>query len=149
MAEASEIDKQLLKAANDGDLAGALAALKGGANIEAKEMFNDTALNQAAQWGHLEVVNALIDAGANVHNKGGADKTPIKNAAFAGHVEIVRLLLEKGALVDNDLLGSVQMKVGILEENCGNGMVTPEAVEAWKSFFAELVARANEQQPKT
>jgi ankyrin repeat protein len=143
MGEANEIDKKLLTAAENGDLAGVQAALKGGANVEAKAMFDDTALNQAAQWGHIEVVKALLDAGANVHNKGGADKTPIKNAAFAGHVEIVRLLLEKGAAIDNDLLMSVQMKVGILEENAGNGIVTPEAVEAWKTFFAELVARAN------
>ncbi|MBA2542847.1 MAG: ankyrin repeat domain-containing protein [Deltaproteobacteria bacterium] len=145
MSEAKEIDKQLLKAASEGDVAGVQTALKAGADIEAKETYNDTALNLAAEQGHLEAVKVLLEAGANIHNQGGADKTPIKNAAFAGHVVVVRRLLAQGAKVDHDLLGSVQMKVNILEENAENGMVNPQAVEAWKAFLAELVARANEQ----
>ncbi len=145
MSEPKHIDKQLLEAASEGDLPGVQTALKTGADIEAKETYGDTALNLAAEQGHVEVVKVLLEAGANIHNKGGADKTPIKNAAFAGNVVVVRLLLEHGAKVDHDLLGSVQMKVNILEENAENGMVNPQAVEAWKAFLEELVARANEQ----
>ena len=52
----------------------------------------------------------------------------------------VRLLLENGARVTDDLLASVQLKVGILEENAELGMVRPEAVEAWKRFLDILVA---------
>lgn len=137
MAQTAE--KELLKAAADGDLGSVIAALDQGVDVNARGDFGDTALNRAAEYGHIEVVKKLLEAGADIHNKGGADKTPIMNAAFAGHVDIVRFLLEKGAEVNYDLLSSVQLKVNILEENAEAGMVNPQAVEAWKGFFDYLV----------
>ncbi len=133
-------DEQLRKAASDGNLSGVIEALIGGADVNARGQFGDTALNEAAEYGHIEVVKHLVESGADIHNKGGADKTPIMNAAFAGHVPVVRLLLEHGATINNDLLSSVQLKVSILEENAEAGMVRPEAVDAWKGFLNFLIA---------
>lgn len=140
-------DAHLLQAAADGDSGGVDAALQQGADVDARGQFGDTALNMAAERGHRAIVEHLLAAGADIHNLGGADKTPIMNAAFAGNIGIVRLLLEKGARVTDDLLASVQLKVGILEENAELGMVRPEAVDAWRRFLEMLVA-AREQQDR-
>ena len=142
---ADSASDRLLQAAADGSLEGVEAALQQGADIDARRQFGDTALNLAAEHGHKDVVQCLLDKGADIHNLGGADKTPIMNAAFAGNIGIVRLLLERGARVTDDLLASVQLKVGILEENAESGMVRPEAVEAWKRFLDMLVAARQER----
>ena len=131
-------DQQLLEAAKTGDAKGVEQALRDGAEVDLKADYNDTALNQAALWGHTEVARLLVEAGADLENKGGADMTPLMNAASRGHMEIVQLLLEKGARVSDDLLSIIHTKVGILEENAENGMVNPEAVEAWKGFLEHL-----------
>jgi ankyrin repeat protein len=141
---ADSASDRLLQAAADGSLEGVKEALRQGADVNARAQFGDTALNLAAEHGHKDVVQCLLDKGADIHNLGGADKTPIMNAAFAGNIGIVRLLLEKGARVTDDLLASVQLKVGILEENAEAGMVRPEAVEAWKRFLDTLVAARQE-----
>jgi ankyrin repeat protein len=137
---AASASDRLLEAAANGSLEGVEEALQQGADVDARGQFGDSALNLAAEHGHKDVVQRLLDKGADIHNLGGADKTPIMNAAFAGNIGIVRLLLEKGARITDDLLASVQLKVGILEENAESGMVRPEAVEAWKRFLAMLVA---------
>jgi ankyrin repeat protein len=137
--------KQLLVAAADGDIAALEAALAAGADIEAAEEYGDTALNRAAANGHGAIVARLIAAGANLENLGGADMTPLMNAATAGHLPSVRTLIAAGAKVTDDLLGSVSMKVSILEENAEIGMVRPEAVGAWRGFLNELLAARTAQ----
>jgi hypothetical protein len=37
------------------------------------------------------------------------------------------------------------MKVSILEENAENGMVRPEAAEAWRGFLDSLIAERRKQ----
>ncbi len=144
---AASASDRLLEAAADGSLEGVEEALRQGADVNARAQFGDAALNLAAEHGHKHVVQYLLEKGADIHNLGGADKTPIMNAAFAGNIGIVRLLLQKGARVTDDLLMSVQLKVGILEENAEAGMVRPEAVQAWKRFLDMLVAARQEQGP--
>lgn len=135
-----DANQRLSQAASNGDLSGVAAALAGGADVNARGQFGDTALNEAAENGHLEVVQRLVEAGADIENKGGADKTPMMNAAFAGHLSVVRFLLSKGARVNDDLLSSLQLKVNILIENAEAGFVRPEAMEAWQGFFNSMVA---------
>jgi ankyrin repeat protein len=137
--------KTLRTAAATGDADGLRAALAAGADVNARGEFGDSALNLACEQGHAEIVAALLGAGANVENKGGADKTPIMNAAFAGHVGVVRQLIGAGARIGDDLLASVSVKVRILEENAENGMVRPEAAEAWRSFLDALIEARRKQ----
>src|SRR5262245_1406756 len=137
---ASQANERLLEAASRGDLAALEEALAEGADVNTRAEFGDSALNIAAAHGHKRLVECLLEKGADIENLGGADKTPIMNAAFAGNIGIVRILLEKGARVTDDLLASIGLKVGILEENAEMGMVRPEAVEAWKQFLDMLIA---------
>jgi ankyrin repeat protein len=139
------IDEELRTCASEGNLGGVEAALQGGADVNAKAEFGDTALNLAAQHSHREVALRLLDGGAAIENRGGADMTPLMNAAVAGHVGMVRVLLERGARIGDDVLRSVQLKVGIFEENAEQGMVRPDAVEAWRRFLEFLIAEQRKQ----
>ena len=62
------INDQLLKGASAGDLAGVSQALEQGANVNARDEYNNTSLNSAALWGHAEVVKRLLKAGADIEN---------------------------------------------------------------------------------
>lgn len=142
----STADADLLKAASAGDLAVVSRALDGGANVNAKDEYNNTSLNWAALFGHAEVAKRLLEAGAEVENKGsGGGLTPLANAASRRHLEVVQLLMDRGARVTDDLLSIVQTKVNILEENAEGGMVTAEGVEAWKQTLQFFVTQRLKQ----
>jgi ankyrin repeat protein len=143
----TEFEKQLLKAARDGDLDAVSVALAAGAAVNARGDYGDSALNLAAEYGHQAIVERLLAAGADLENLGGADKTPLMNAAFAGQLSVVQVLLKQGARMNRDLLSSLQLKVNILEENAEAGMVYPEAAAAWRKFLDFMVAAWQKQNP--
>lgn len=132
------VNDQLLKAASDinGNLASVSQALEHGANVNAKDEYNNTSLNWAALWGHAEIVKRLLEAGADIENKGsGGGLTPLANAASRDHYEVAKILLDHGARVTNDVLSVLETKVNIMEENYEGGMVTEEGVEHWKAML--------------
>jgi len=109
----------------------------------------DERLFRAATEGDLPGVEEALAAGAGLETRGGADMTPLMSAACGGHQKVVELLLGKGAVVSDDLLASIKMKVDILVENAGSGMVREEAVAAWKGFFQRLrAARLKQDWPQ-
>lgn len=87
----------LIGAAKRGDLAAVRVLLAGGADPDAYDRVNNTALIFAARDGRLEIARALIAASATVDWIDGEGVTPLILAAFKGHLEIARLLLEHGA----------------------------------------------------
>jgi hypothetical protein len=129
-------NKQLLAAAVAGDLKTVGYALGLGADVNAKDEYNNTALNSAALRGHAELVKLLIDAGADIENPGsGGGLTPLANAASRDHYEAAKILLDHGARVTNDLLSLLQTKVNIMGENYEGGMVTEEGVKHWQAML--------------
>jgi len=140
------INDQLLKGASAGDLAGLSQALEQGANVNAKDEYNNTSLNSAALWGHAEVVKRLLEAGADIENRGsGGGLTPLANAASRGHSDVAQILLDHGARVTDDLLSIVETKVNILEENREAGMVTEEGVTHWKGVLDFFITQRIKQ----
>jgi hypothetical protein len=140
------VDEQLLKAAENGDLAAVSEALGLGANVNAKDQYNNTSLNWAALWGYGEVVKRLLEAGADIENRGsGGGMTPLANAASRGHFEVAQTLLDRGARVTDDILGILQTKVRILEENSEAGMVKAEGVARWKQVLEFFIAQRTKQ----
>ncbi|KAK5970519.1 transient receptor potential cation channel subfamily A member 1 [Trichostrongylus colubriformis] len=75
--------------------------LDAGADIEAKNSHEDTALQCAVAGGHLNTVRQLIERHAVLENKDDlSDSTPLHLASAKGHDAIVRLLLESGATIN-------------------------------------------------
>jgi ankyrin repeat protein len=68
-----------------------------GADLEARDKYDETPLHCAATWGHTEAAKALIEAGADLEAMNKYDKTPLQVAAQWDHREAVRLLISAGA----------------------------------------------------
>jgi uncharacterized protein len=103
-----DMDELLLKAATEGDLAAAQAALRSGASKDATTDFGFTALHVAATAGHLQVVRLLIDGGADVDRRGphGVSRvSPLFQAI--GWPKIMEALLDAGANVDGATMQGV------------------------------------------
>ena len=103
-AEASTKEKndQLVQAAERGNLTDVQDALKGGADVNAKNTNGLTALMMASYCGYTngnyaEVVKLLLDKGADVNIKGKEGLTALMEASSGGNAEVVKLLLDKGA----------------------------------------------------
>lgn len=95
--EAQSLDAALIKAAGAGDKDALRALLERGADPDADNEHDWTALHAAATKGHEEVVAALVEAGATVDAEDGGCSTPLMAAARGGHVAVARLLLKSGA----------------------------------------------------
>ncbi|XP_017040817.1 kinase D-interacting substrate of 220 kDa isoform X3 [Drosophila ficusphila] len=68
-----------------------------GADVQAEDLDNWTALLCASRNGHFDVVQLLLDHGAEVEHRDMGGWTSLMWAAYRGHTELVRLLLDKGA----------------------------------------------------
>lgn len=68
-----------------------------GADVNALDSDDDTALHGAGQTGNVEIVRMLLDKGANPNAKNKVGGTPLMWAAVYGNVEAARLLLNRGA----------------------------------------------------
>jgi ankyrin repeat protein len=57
---------------------------EGGANLELKNFYSNTALGVAAENGHLDVVEYLVKKGANVHGNDKQNRSPLIRACING-----------------------------------------------------------------
>lgn len=92
--------RRLFVAALVGDVHGARAALRAGADPEGRDRDGTTPLYVAAVHGDATTVRLLLAAGArpDTESRGaGSDGTPLCAAACWGHTEAVRELLAHGA----------------------------------------------------
>ncbi|MHA1908951.1 MAG: ankyrin repeat domain-containing protein, partial [Candidatus Thorarchaeota archaeon] len=101
----SDAGKQLIQAAEAGDLEAVKQALEDGADINFQdEFFKDTALHKTSSAGHLEIVEYLIEHGADMLLLNGVDFTPLHLAARDGRLSVVQLILEKVGSIPERLL---------------------------------------------
>jgi ankyrin repeat protein len=71
-----------------------------GADVNARDNYNFTALLLAANTGNIEIITILLAHGAEVNAKAYNGQSALMSAAGIGHTEIVKLLLAKGAEVN-------------------------------------------------
>ena len=84
-------------AAEEGNLETVKTLVKHGAEIDATDSEDRTALQKASMKGHKTLVAYLLDHGANVYHADEYGLTSIHLAAQFGFTEIVQLLIESGA----------------------------------------------------
>lgn len=110
--EGSREDK-LINAVKNGDLKNVKAFIAAGADLEARDNQDRTALMRAAEKGDSDAVKVLLDEGANVSTKDKFGWTAFFIAADKNHVEVVKILIARGAASDknfNDIFVSSVFK---------------------------------------
>ncbi len=100
-AQQLDPDSELIAAAQTGSLHDVRAALRNGANVDAKGLAKgETALMNAGVKGYSDIVKFLLDNGADVNQKGDHHETALILSSAQADSEIVKLLLQKGAEVN-------------------------------------------------
>ena len=92
--------RSLVAAAQAGDTAGALEALRSGADANERGADGATPIIWAAYNGDLELVKRLIAAGADLDARNDFGAFALSEAAIAGTTPIISALLAAGAAVD-------------------------------------------------
>ncbi|KAK0701935.1 ankyrin repeat-containing domain protein, partial [Lasiosphaeria miniovina] len=83
-------------AAGSGDLEEVRRRLIGGADIDARDDYNDTALHKAASNGHVHVVRFLLDQGADRTAERLHGHTPLDEAVLRDDLALVKVFFERG-----------------------------------------------------
>jgi ankyrin repeat protein len=96
-----EASSLLIEATKKNDLAGVIAALEQGAEMETTEpLLHMTPLIIASTNGYTEIATHLMEAGADVNAAGKQGLTPLIGAAMNGHADLVTLLATKTTNLD-------------------------------------------------
>jgi len=92
-----ELNKQLLKACEQGLTNIAQWIIDAGANVNTKSMSGWTPLMIAAMNGHKDIVKLFLDNDADINIKDYEQCTALRYALRYGHKDIVKLLKKYGA----------------------------------------------------
>ena len=96
-------EQQFLDFCRDGTVQEVRKALKEGANANAKNNIDETALKLAAMNNSADVVNALLSAGAEINVKDSKNKTELMYAAdYNQDVEVIKALLSSADSGDRE-----------------------------------------------
>lgn len=97
MTSAPPVDERYLSAAAAGDLDGVRAALTAGADKDAVDREEASAVLLAARGGHLDVVRSLIVEGVDIDAQDQTCSNPFLFACINDDLELVRIMVEAGA----------------------------------------------------
>ncbi|MDH4324794.1 MAG: ankyrin repeat domain-containing protein [Betaproteobacteria bacterium] len=92
------------RAAISGDVLALESLLQGGADVDARDRYGQSALMLAAHHGHLVAVEALLRHGANLDVTAKFGLSALMLAIVAGHEAVASALVRAGA--DLELRGS-------------------------------------------
>ena len=95
--EKEELNDALCEAARAGNAEAVRRCLQDGADPNAADGFEMTALYYAAQMNQVGCMEALVEAGVDVDKADGLGWTPLMVAAMEGHTAAVEWLLGRGA----------------------------------------------------
>ena len=98
--ENTNADRNLVYAAETGDVALVIVALKDNADVNATNLNGTSVLMTAAAKGYVKIVDILLHEGADSNLKNKQDRTALYASSLLGYTDIVKLLLNHGANVD-------------------------------------------------
>jgi ankyrin repeat protein len=107
----------LIEAAGKGDSEVVEALLDSGADINARDERNQTALHHAASRGQTAAVKLLLERGADVNARNLFGQTPLLVPLYRGDLDTVRALLSAGA--DIEARSGVTGQTPLLVVSCG------------------------------
>lgn len=87
----------LMQSAGRGDTEIVKLLLDNGANVNAKDGWEQTPLSYAVGGRHIEIIGLLLDRGADINSRAEIGSTPLMNAAGVGSLEVIEYLLDRGA----------------------------------------------------
>lgn len=91
------LDQAVLQATQNGDLTALKAALKRGANINARSKNGQTPLMLTVRQGNISLVKLMLDKGAKVNLQDQSGRTALSHVAAQNFTTIVKLLQSHGA----------------------------------------------------
>jgi ankyrin repeat protein len=92
-----QLDDKLIQAVYDENEEEAIALIKKGADIDARNHKGQTVLALAANRGLKETAELLLEKGTEVDSRDQWGQTPLMRAAYNRHTKTVELLLDHGA----------------------------------------------------
>jgi ankyrin repeat protein len=95
--QSNDSQAELLAAASVGNIGIVQTLFEIGADLNARDLFGNTALIYAAAGGHLDLVRWLVMQGVQVNAKNQIGMTALQRAKMKGRSEIVGLLKKYGA----------------------------------------------------
>jgi bla regulator protein blaR1 len=94
------LERQLIDAAESGDLGGIAVLISAGADVNGKVPGDGSPLIGAARRGQLAAVRLLLNRGADPNLVVAGDGSPLIAAARTGQIATVELLLSRGASIE-------------------------------------------------
>ena len=91
------LNEQLIKQLKKGNLKKVKELLEHGADVNAKDNDDQTALHRSAHNGRTDVVRLLLEHGTDINIKDNDGRTALHWSAENGHTDTVRVLMENGA----------------------------------------------------
>jgi ankyrin repeat protein len=95
--QANEPEREMIAAAERGELAAVKKLFVGGARIDARDQRGRSALLAATHRNRIDVARFLVQEGADVNAKDFIQDSPYLYAAAEGRIEILKLTLTAGA----------------------------------------------------
>jgi ankyrin repeat protein len=96
-AVSARMTKEWEAATRSGNLDTVVSLLQSGANVNALDRYNQTALMHAAHRGDLPLVKLLVENGAELNVRAKLNLSAIDLARIGGHEAVVSFLLSVGA----------------------------------------------------
>jgi len=94
--EQKALNARLLDAAETGDVPAITQALKDGADVDARNHWQNTPLHEAAKAGHNDAVKVLLEAGAEVDARNINQDIPLHWVASQYNIRAIQVLLAAG-----------------------------------------------------